>query len=280
MTKFFARRSALLVLSAVGVLAASQVLAQSAPPAGPRVDAIKKAGALRVGVLANPPWLTENTKNPQQPWGGPAWTFAVEVANRMGVKVQPIAVSHETKVPVLATNQVDISITALAETPERLKVVDFISYSNTSVCMFGRATNAKFMAAKSVDDLNKSDLTIAYITGGAEETWVPQRFPAAKTRGAVNTGSPAPIEEIMAGRADAAPINRIQWLSLSKKVRGLAVLPKDNDCQGSTEKAQPVGVAIDKGQDAWLTWLRDVAKQIQAKLTAEELAIATADAGS
>ena len=39
---------------------------------------------------------------------------AVEAAARMGVKVQPIAVSHETKVPVLATNQVDISITALA----------------------------------------------------------------------------------------------------------------------------------------------------------------------
>lgn len=277
MTSSIARRFALLLASAAGLLVAQFAAAQTPPPASPRVDAIRKAGALRVGVLANPPWLTENTKNPANPWGGPAWTLAVEAATRMGVKVQPIAVSHETKVPVLATNQVDISITALAETPERLKVVDFISYSNTSVCMFGRATNAKFMAANTVDDLNKAEVTIAYITGGAEETWVPQRFPAAKSRGAVNTGSPAPIEEIMAGRADAAPINRIQWLSVSKKVKGLAVLPKDNDCQGSQEKAQPVGVAIDKGQDAWLTWLRAVAKEIQPKLTAEELSIANAD---
>ena len=271
------RRGALVLTSAIGLFAAQLAAAQTPVPASPRVDAIRKAGVLRVGVLANPPWLTENTKNPANPWGGPAWTLAVEAASRMGVKVQPIAVSHETKVPVLATNQVDISITALAETPERLKVVDFISYSNTSVCMFGRATNAKFMAAKTVDDLNKPDITIAYITGGAEETWVPQRFPAAKGRGAVNTGSPAPIEEIMAGRADAAPINRIQWLSVSKKVKGLAVLPKDNDCQGSQEKAQPVGVAIDKGQGAWLAWLRAVAKEIQPKLTAEELSIANAD---
>ncbi len=277
MTSSIARRFALLLASAAGLLVAQFAAAQTPPPASPRVEAIRKSGALRVGVLANPPWLTENTKNPANPWGGPAWTLAVEAATRMGVKVQPIAVSHETKVPVLATNQVDISITALAETPERLKVVDFISYSNTSVCMFGRATNAKFMAAKTVDDLNKAEVTIAYITGGAEETWVPQRFPAAKSRGAVNTGSPAPIEEIMAGRADAAPINRIQWLSVSKKVKGLAVLPKDNDCQGSQEKAQPVGVAIDKGQDAWLTWLRAVAKEIQPKLTAEELSIANAD---
>ncbi|MFZ9416022.1 MAG: ABC transporter substrate-binding protein, partial [Alphaproteobacteria bacterium] len=79
------------------------------------------------------------------------------------------------------------------------------------------------------------------------------------------------------GRADAAPINRIQWLAVSKKVKGLAVLPKENDCQGSQEKAQPVGVAIDKGQDAWLAWLRAVAKEIQPRLTAEELAIANAD---
>ena len=277
MTSPISRRGALVLTSAIGMLAAQLAVAQTPMPASPRVDAIRKAGMLRVGVLANPPWLTENTKNPANPWGGPAWTLAVEAATRMGVKVQPIAVSHETKVPVLATNQVDISITALAETPERLKVVDFISYSNTSVCMFGRANNAKFMAAKTVDDLNKPDVTIAYITGGAEETWVPQRFPAAKGRGAVNTGSPAPIEEIMAGRADAAPINRIQWLSVSKKVKGLAVLPKENDCQGSQEKAQPVGVAIDKGQDAWLGWLRAVAKEIQPKLTAEELSIANAD---
>lgn len=277
MQSIIARRGALVLVSAFMFGAAQLATAQTAPPASPRVDAIKKAGVLRVGVLANPPWLTENTKNPQQPWGGPAWTLAVEAANRMGVKVQPIAVSHETKVPVLATNQVDMSITALAETPERLKVVDFISYSNTSVCMFGKANNAKFMAAKKVDDLNKPEITIAYITGGAEETWVPQRFPAAKGRGAVNTGSPAPIEEIMAGRADAAPINRIQWLSVSKKIKGLAVLPSEKDCQSSQEKAQPVGVAIDKGQDAWLGWLRTVAKEIQDKLTAEELSIANAD---
>ena len=41
------------------------------------------------------------------------------------------------------------------------------------------------------------------------------------------------------------------------------MLPKDNDCQGSQEKAQPVGVAIDK--------------EIQGKLTAEELSIGNAD---
>ena len=44
---------------------------------------------------------------------------------------------------MLASNQVDITVTPLAQTPERTKVVDFILYSNTSICMFGLANNPK-----------------------------------------------------------------------------------------------------------------------------------------
>jgi polar amino acid transport system substrate-binding protein len=186
------------------------------------------------------------------------------------VKLQPVLVSHETKIPVLAANQVDISITALAETPDRDPVVDFVLYSNTSVCMFGRADDARFARAKTVDDLNQPDVTIAYFIGGAEEGWVKQRFPKAKFLGVANSGATAPLEDIMAGRADAAPINRIPWVPMNHKVKGLAVLPKENNCQGSTEKAQPVGMAIDKKQPVFLTWLRAVETTIQPKLEAAE----------
>ena len=248
-------------------------LAQAVPTPGasPRIDAIKKAGVLRVGVLSNSPWLVENTGGGAgEAWGGPAWLLTKEYARLLGVKVEPVLVSHETKIPVLASNQVDMSITPLAETPERLQVVDFVLYSRTSVCMFGRADNPKLVAAKSVDDLNKPEVTIAYFTGGAEENWVKQRFPKAKLRGVSSSGSAAPVEEILAKRADAAPINRVPWVTLAKKVKGLAALPKDNNCQGSTEKASPVGLAIDKNQTVYLDWLRAVSKQMEPKLAADE----------
>jgi polar amino acid transport system substrate-binding protein len=254
------------------LLAALPAAAQTvpAPGASPRIDAIKKAGVLRVAVLANAPWLVENTTGSGDHWSGPAWVLAEEYAKRLGVKLQPVLVSHETKIPVLAANQVDISITPLAETPDRDPVVDFVLYSNTSVCMFGRADNPKFAAAKSVDDLNKPDITIAYFIGGAEEGWVKQRFPKAKFLGVANSGATAPLEDIMARRADAAPINRIPFVPMSKKVKGLAVLPKENNCQDSTEKAQPVGMAIDKKQPVFLEWLRAVAKSIHPQLEAAE----------
>jgi polar amino acid transport system substrate-binding protein len=261
------------MLAIIALLAvALPAMAQEPPKSGesPRIDAIRKAGVLRVAVLANAPWLVENTTGGGEHWSGPAWVLAKEYAKRIGVKIEPVLVSHETKIPVLASNQVDISITALAETPERIPVVDFVLYSNTSVCMFGRADNPKFAKAKTVDDLNDPDITIAYFIGAAEEGWVKQRFPKAKYLGVANSGATAPLEDIMAKRADAAPINRIPYVPMSHKVKGLAVLPSANNCQGSTEKAQPVGVAIDKKQPVFLAWLRAVEKTIHPELEASE----------
>jgi len=257
--------------AALALLIAGAASAQEPPAPGvsPRVDAIRKSGVLRVGVLANLPWLAENTSGQGEAWDGPAWNLTKEYAKRLGVKVQPVLVSHETKVPVLAANQVDLSITPLAETADRLKVVDFVIYSTTSVCLFGLQANPKFTAAKSVDDLNNADVTIAYFIGGGEEGWVKERFPKAKLRGVTGSGA-APIEEIVAKRADAAPINRVPWVAMQRKVKGLAALPQANNCQGSTEKAAPVGLAIDKNQGPFLDWLRAVSKKMQAQLEADE----------
>src|SRR5438045_381317 len=160
-----------LVGSAILLLCAWAHADMPVPAAGasPRIDAIKKSGVLSVGVLANAPWLVENTSGSGEAWSGPAWLLAKEYAKRLNVTLQAIPVSHETKVPVLASNQVDISVTPLAETAERLKVVDFIIYSSTSVCMFGLASNPQFTSAKRVDELNQHGITVAYYTGGGEE---------------------------------------------------------------------------------------------------------------
>ena len=259
-------------IAAALLLAAAAAFADvpvPAPGTSPRVDAIKKSGVLRVGVLANAPWLVENTTGTGETWSGPAWILAQEYAKRLGVKLEAVPVSHETKVPVLASNQVDISVTPLAETPERLKVVDFIIYSSTSVCMFGLAANPKFAQAKSVDDLNRPDMTIAYYTGGGEEGWVKERFPKAQLRGVAGSGT-APVEEVLAKRADAAPINRVPWVAMGRKLKQLAVLPKDDNCQNSTEKSAPVGMAIDKNQAVFLQWTRAVAKELEPKLKTSE----------
>jgi polar amino acid transport system substrate-binding protein len=268
MSNIFGRALVALLLASCTIIATAAVPVP-APGTSPRVDAIKKAGVLRVGVLANAPWLVENTTGQGEAWSGPAWLLANEYAKRLGVKLQAVPVSHETKVPVLASNQVDISVTPLAETPERLKAVDFIIYSTTSVCMYGLASNPKFAKSKSVDDLNRPDITIAYYTGGGEEGWVKERFPKAQLRGVAGSGV-SPVEEVLAKRADAVPINRVPWVAMGRKLKQLAVLPKDDNCQNSTEKAAPVGMAIDKNQAAFLQWARAVEKEIEPQLRKDE----------
>lgn len=267
----------LLAALATTVLLA-QAHAQNVPAAGTsaRIDAIKKSGVLRAAVLSNPPWLIENTTGSGDKWAGPAWLLANEAARQLGVKLQPVPVSHETKVPVLASNQADMTISPLSVTPEREKVVDFVTYSSTALCVFGRADNPKVANAKSVDEFNHPDITIAYFTGGGEENWVKKRFPNAKLRGVATAGTAAPVEEIMAKRADITPINRVPWQALNRKVKGLKALPEGNNCQNSTEMATPIGLAIAKDQPEYFNWLKGIAAEMKPKLDADEARITDA----
>ncbi|MGB3391544.1 MAG: transporter substrate-binding domain-containing protein [Pseudaminobacter sp.] len=262
---------------AASIVAISAATAADVPPEGAseRIDAIKARGSLRVGVLANPPWLMENTTGAGgEIWAGPSWTLANEYANRLGVTVEPVAVSNETKIPVLPANQVDITITPLAVTQDRLPVVDFVLFTQTALCVFGRADNPKIADAQSIDDLNRADISFAIKIGGADEQWAVERFPEAEHRRVAGTNAPFPLEEIVSGRADVGGINRIQWIGLSKRVPGLMALPRENDCQDSQEKAAPVGFAVSKNQPVFLEWLNAVKDEMQESLTEEELRLA------
>jgi polar amino acid transport system substrate-binding protein len=158
-------RRAFLALSAVALLGAPalSIAATDVPAPGEskHIDEIKQRGILRAGILGGYPWLRENTSGSGEQWDGPAWLLLNEYAKRLGVKVELVPVSHETKVPVVTTGQVDLTIAPLSATEERKKVVDFVVYSNSTVCMFGKADNPKLKDAKSVDDLDREDITVA-----------------------------------------------------------------------------------------------------------------------
>ncbi len=244
-----------------------------APGKSPRIDQIRKNGALRVGVLAEPPWLKENVTGSGEPYEGPAWMLAKAYADKLGVKLDPVPVSHETKVPILASGQVDMTIAPLSETEARKKVVDFVNYSTSALCFFGKADNPKLKARHSIDDLNSPDITIAYFTGTPPETWLPVRLPKAVRRGIPGSGANAPVEEIMSGRGDVAPIDKIAWFDLERKLPNLVAFPPGDKCLQSTELPTKVGLAIDKNQPDYLNWLTRVQESIEPQLQADELRV-------
>ena len=275
MQKHTVRLGAAKIIAAAAVLAAasSAALAQTppAPGASPRIDAIRKAGVLRVGVVNNPPWLAQNTTGDGEPWAGPSWLLGKEFAKLLGVKIEPVPVSHETKVPALIANQMDIMIGPLNQNAERSKIIDFVTFSSTGVCMFGRADNPKFTNVKTLEEFNKPEITMAYFSGAGEEPMVRAQFPNAKLRGVTNSGSVAPIEEVLAGRSDVAPLNRMLWPNISKKVKGLAVFPKENNCQDSKIFEIKTGMGVNKNEQVYLDWLREVEKRMEPALAAEEV---------
>jgi polar amino acid transport system substrate-binding protein len=244
------------------------------PGASKKVDEIKQRGVLKVAVLAEPPWLAENTTGNGPQYFGSAWVITEEIASRLGVEIEVTPVSHETKIPILDTGQVDVTVAPMAMTDERKKVVDFVQYSNASLCFYGLAENPKLADVNSVDDLNRADLTMAYLTGTPPETWAPQRFPNMQFRGVqTSSGANGPIEEILAGRADVGPIDNVVWPRLNASQPGLVVFPKGDDCLRSTENALAIGYAIDKDDPVFLQWLTDVTAEIKDKYEAEEIRV-------
>ena len=241
------------------------------PGASTRVDDIKKRGELRVGALGESPWLKENATGEGAPFAGPAWELASDYAKRLGVKLAVVPVSHDTKVPVLAGGQVDVTIAPLAVTPQREKVVDFIVYSNSALCLFGLGANPKLAGLDGMDALNTPKITIAYFTGTPPEHWLPQRLPNAATRAVPGSGANAPVDEILSHRADVAPIDNVAWPELAKQVPGLVTFPAGDACLQSTEMATPIGMAIDKGQAALLAWMRAVQQEDEPMLRQTQL---------
>ena len=270
-----ARRAGLALL-AVAFLGGSMAVAQTTVPEPGKsktIDDIKKRGELRAAAIGEFPWLPENTSGSGPQFSGPAWVLANEIATRLGAKLVIVPVSHETKVPILASGQADITIAPLTITPAREKVVDFVPYSGSSLCFFGLASNPKLQAAKSVDDLDKADITMAYFTGTPPETWAPTRFKNLKMRGVAGSGANAPVEEIMSKRADVAPIDNVAWPNLQASVKGLVVFPMGDACLKSSEMEAKTAMAIDKGDPVFLAWLTAVKTEMQPKLDAEELRV-------
>lgn len=263
----------------VGLGMSGEAGAQTSRPAGvpkagesSRIDEIIKRGTLRVGVLSSYPWLFRN-KRPDlygnnEPWRGSSWVLAKEYAAALGVKLEQVDVSNETKVPLAASGGIDITVTALAPSPERAKVVDFIDYSSGSFCMIGLKNNPKLAKITAVEQLDDSNITVGSFIGTVQQTWSPKQFPKAKMRNVTGSG-PGAIDEILSGRSDVSAFDNPEWPKLQHAYPGkLVSIPAD--CENSTLGGHPVSHAVAKNQAVFLEFLRSVQKKVAKTLQDED----------
>jgi len=250
--------------------AAAQPRPAGVPEAGKseRIDTILKRGTLKVGVTPAFPWIFRNKTGTGDEYRGSSWVLAKAYAEALGVKLEIVQVSNETKIPIVVSGGVDISIAALAETDARRQVVDFVTYSRGTFCVFGLTTNPKADAIKSVDKLDDANLTFAAYIGTNQAAWIPKTFPKAKMRGVTGSGQ-APVDELLAGRADFvvgdSPLEPI----FKNAYKTMFSIPAD--CTKSDLNPVPDGQAIAKNQPVFLEFLREVEKKVDPQIKQEEL---------
>lgn len=255
-------------------LAASASAQSARPPGVPeagkseRIDDILKRGTLKVGVTPSFPWLFRNKSGKGDEWRGSSWVLAKAYADALGVKLEAVPVSNETKVPIVVSGGVDMTISSLAETDARKQVVDFVTYSQGTLCVFGLSTNKKAAAIKTVDQLNDSNLTFAAYVGTNQAAWIPKTFPKAQMRGVTGSGQ-APVDELLAGRADFvvgdSPLEPI----FKNAYKEMFSVP--DDCAKSELNPVPIGQAIAKNQPVFIEFLRGIEKKVAPKVKQEHI---------
>lgn len=263
-----------MLVASIAVMFVGLSTAQSQRPAGvpppgadARIDEIIKRGTLKVGVTPVFPWVFRNKSGSGDEYRGSSWTLAKAYAEALGVKLEVVQVSNETKVPIVQSGGVDVTIASLAENEQRKQVVDFITYSNTTFCMFALNTNAKIKSIKSVEQMNDENVIFAAYVGTNQYPWIQKTFPKAKLRGVTGSGQ-APVDELLSGRADFIVGDSALEPIFENAYKNMYSIP--DDCSKSTLNEVPVGHAVAKNQPVFLEFMRSVQKKNDAKVRAAE----------
>ena len=138
-----------------------------------KLDDIKKAGVLKVGVFdSNPPFGSIDAKTRQIV--GLDVDVVQALAQKLGVKLELRPTNPANRIPLLTSNKVDLIAANFTITDERSKQVDF------SIPYF--ATGQKFIARKGVlkqpDDIKK--VRVGADKGTVQEITLREKYPTVK----------------------------------------------------------------------------------------------------
>lgn len=126
--------------------------------------------------LKYPPFETINSQN--QP-SGVSVEIAKELGRRLGKKVEIKDTAYPSLIPALETNAIDLILSSMTITEERMQRIDFSNEYAKSQLSFAYNINANYTDYNSLNDSNK---TIAVKKGTVGETWVRKNLPNAKIK--------------------------------------------------------------------------------------------------
>jgi polar amino acid transport system substrate-binding protein len=189
-----------LVVAAAAVIACLSACSTSAGAANSTPSSasgtLPAGTVVRVGAAAGPPFMILDSSTGQ-------WTsFSADLARKFGtyahVKIEFVPTTFTTIIAGLQSNKYDM-VQPINATAARKQAVDFSSGVSAAGAMYFVPAGSKY---KTLADMNKPSVTIATITGSAEEAQTKQLLPNATLRSLPNASVATLATEVTAGRSD------------------------------------------------------------------------------
>jgi ABC-type amino acid transport substrate-binding protein len=225
------------------VVTALAVLAAGAGPAAAQttLEKIGRTGVLTIGTrTGSPPFAYVNAKNE---WVGFSIDLVEElvkpaVEKKVGkaIKVEKKESTPPTRIPLLASNAVDLIAGTMTDTRSRRESVDF------SITFF--VTGAQFLVKKGSPVKGIQDIAgkrIAAQQGSTNARIIRERAPNAQLREFPD--QPAAFQALLQGQVDAYTNDGIQLAGLKAKAQN----PGDWEIVGDFYSYEPYGMAMRKG---------------------------------
>jgi ABC-type amino acid transport substrate-binding protein len=236
-----------------------------APGESPTIDKIVQNGRLRAGAAVAAPWLLQDPATGD--YYGPAADLVNRIAEELGVEVEFIDSGWDVIVAGLQADQFDLTVAPLFATPERMEVIDFVNYTEAGTCYFALKDNDK---VNTLEDLNNSEVTIVAYTGTGTEEGIRAKYPEATINSiAQPPGGPAPVEDVLAGRADVGPFDSPLAIFLAQQFPDLKIIPESPEyCIENADIPFPIGMGFNKNDPAFAAFLQSVVDAMQDDLDA------------
>jgi polar amino acid transport system substrate-binding protein len=241
MTSFW--RHVLRLPSAITALA---LLAGIQPAASQVMDRIIKDKTIKVGYIPSPPGTIKD------PASGEVKGYYVDglryIFKAIGVEPVLVETTWANYAAGLQSGQFDMSIAGTFATIQRAAAVEFtkpIHYLGYSAIV--KKGDERF---KTLADLNKKDIKIAVVQGGAASEYAKENFPLA-TLVTLSTGNlTAPFVEVSAGRADVGIEDAWQARRYAEQQPGVTDL-----FQSNPYNLLPIAWSVKRGNQDLLNFL-------------------------
>lgn len=193
-------------------------------------DRINSTKTLRVGAVAGaPPNYQKNLATGE--WSGIMVDLAKDLAAKLNVKLVVTETTWGNSVLDLQTNKLDIFF-GLNPTPQRLEVIDFTVplYQNAFTLIA-----KKGFQAKTWDDLNKPEVTIAVDVGSSYDNLVTAMYDKAKILRFEKSNDATMA--VQTGRADVQPLVVTLSAGIVKKNPGIGHVVVPEPIKGTSTNA-------------------------------------------